>query len=122
MENSLCRALIRIFSVIVFEEFNISFYKSSFLKRLLDGRKYAYPVKCGLDLVCNFKGPIFFVSNNDIRDSYYDYALLGRLEFVFANCPYWEGLKFELQDEVKVEISSPETYEEGSVETLSSTD
>lgn len=108
--------------VIVFEEFNINFYKSSFLKRLLEGRNYAYPVKCGLDLVCSFKGPIIFVSNTDMRDIFFDYALIGRLQFVYANCKYWDGVRLDLYDEVKVEVSSPETYAEGDIETLSSTD
>lgn len=77
--------------VIVFEEFNMLFYKSSFLKRLLEGRSYSYPIKCGPDSTFFFKGPIIFVSNDDVRDNCYDYVLLGRLKFVNANCKYWQG-------------------------------
>lgn len=49
------------------------------MKRLLEGRPYAYPVKCVLDLIISFKGPVIFVSNDDIRLFTYDYALLGLL-------------------------------------------
>lgn len=107
--------------IIIFEEFNINFYKGSFLKRLLEGRKYAYPIKYGLDSVFNFKGPTVFVSNNDIRDECYDYALLGRLKIVHANCCYWQGVRNEALVEVKVEIPSP-AGTESSAETISSTE
>lgn len=31
----------------LFEEFKLHFYPVNMLKRLLEGREYAYPVKCG---------------------------------------------------------------------------
>lgn len=52
--------------VIVFEEFNLRFYKSSFLKWLLANRTYSYPVKCANDNVFSFVGPIIFISNEDL--------------------------------------------------------
>lgn len=70
--------------VIIFEEFNFSFYQPSFLKRLLENQTYAYPVKCSNDNIFNFNGPIIFISNEDIRDVCSDEALLGRLLIVTA--------------------------------------
>lgn len=55
------------YKVTVFEEFNIQLYKGSFLKHLLEGRPYAYPVKCGSDSIFSFKGPIIFIPNDDIK-------------------------------------------------------
>lgn len=94
--------------VIVFEEFDIRFYKGSFLKRLLEGREYAYPVKCQNDLVMKFKGPIIFVSNNDIRDVCYDYALLGRISILYADCCFWQGTSWSEGACRKEEVVSEE--------------
>lgn len=37
--------------VILFEEFDIKFHHVRLLKRLMEGRNYAYPVKCEMDSV-----------------------------------------------------------------------
>lgn len=94
--------------LIIFEEFNILFYKPSFLKRLLEGRSYSYPVKCGPDSVFYFKGPIIFISNDDIKCHCNDYALLGRLNIINAVQPYWQGVLKARIPVVKKEILSPE--------------
>lgn len=73
--------------VIVFEEFEIKYHCVSMLKRLLEGRSYAYPVKCEGDRVIIFNGPIIFVSNdNNITDE----ALINRLLIVNAETKFWE--------------------------------
>lgn len=56
------------------------------LKRLLEGRAYAYPVKCELDKNIQFYGPVIFVSNFNIEDECQDEALLGRLINIQGNC------------------------------------
>lgn len=48
---------------IVFEEFDVDFYPINMLKRLLECKTFAYPVKCQADLVMKFYGPIIMVSN-----------------------------------------------------------
>lgn len=93
--------------VIIFEEFNIQFYKYSFLKRLLEGRNYSYPVKCGPDSTFYFKSPIIFISNYDINDHCSDFALLGRLRIIQAVCPFWQGVLREEVPLVKEEILTP---------------
>lgn len=91
--------------VIVFEEFDIKFHCVSMLKRLLEGKPYAYPVKCKSDNVIVFKGPIIFISNsNSVEDD----ALSVRLLFVSAETPFWEGEacvvpKAEVEDEKECE-------------------
>lgn len=72
--------------IIVFEEFDISNYCLSMLKRLLEGRPYAYSVKCESDKVIAFNGPIIFVSNDDVCD---DEAFKNRLLIVNAETKYW---------------------------------
>lgn len=69
--------------VIIFEEFNVEFYPLNMLKRLLEGRDYAYPVKCCPDQVFKFVGPVIFVSNSGI-ETVKDNAFLSRLQVVFA--------------------------------------
>lgn len=92
--------------VILFEEFEYKFAVTSLLKRLLEGRAYAYPVKCGIAKLITFKGPIIFVSNaNDVNDD----ALCNRLLFVSANTPYWEA---PLAATPKVEEVEKENMEE----------
>lgn len=103
---------------IVFEEFNIRFFKPSFLKRLLENRSYAYPVKCGSDNIFAFNGPIFFVSNEDIREVCYDSGLLGRLKIIDAYTPFWQGILKEVPF-VKEETLSGSTFAE-SCQTISS--
>lgn len=101
-----------IHKVIVFEEFNIQFYPSSMLKRLLEGRSYAYPVKCSSDINIVHKGPIVFISNFfDINDD----ALLNRLVVINAEIPYWtlpmgKVPKVEVEETIEI-TSSPETSE-----------
>lgn len=73
--------------VILFEEFDSTFYPYSYLKRLLEGRMYSYPVKCSSELNFAFKGPIIFVSNFfNITDQ----ALLSRLLVIRAENPFWQ--------------------------------
>lgn len=93
--------------VILFEEFNIRFYKSSFLKRLLQNRTYSYPVKCNSDNVFCFNGSIIFISNEDVRNVCYDTALLGRLQIINAMNPYWQGSLVEVPS-VMEEVDSEE--------------
>lgn len=96
--------------VILFEEFMYKFYPVGLLKRLLEGRVAAYPVKGGLDLYIQFRGPIIFVSNeNDIDDE----ALQSRLIFVSADTPFWEGVaavlpKEEVDGEEIISLSDSE--------------
>lgn len=72
---------------IVFEEFDISFYPVSMLKRLLEGKTFAYPVKCQPDLVMKFYGPIIFVSNYMCDTT--DNALKQRFFDIHAGHGYW---------------------------------
>lgn len=72
---------------IVFEEFDLSFYPVSMLKRLLEGKTFAYPVKCQPDLVMKFVGPIIFVSNFMIDTT--DNALKQRFFEVHAGHGFW---------------------------------
>lgn len=97
--------------IIVFEEFNMTFYHANMLKRLLEGRDYAYPVKCGLDMKLKFRGPIIFVSNFNICDQIDDRALIGRLINIHSDCFYKYG---SLPEEVlcKAEALSETSYEE----------
>lgn len=96
--------------IIVFEEFNMTFYHAM-LKRLLEGRDYAYPVKCGLDMKFKFRGPIIFVSNFNICDQIDDRALIGRLINIHSDVFYKYG---SLEEEVvcKEEALSETSYEE----------
>lgn len=76
--------------VIVFEEFEYKFHCLGMLKRLLEGRNCAYPVKGCSDLKFKFKGPVIFVSNEEeVKDE----ALRNRLKFVYADCSYWDGVE-----------------------------
>lgn len=92
--------------IIIFEEFNVNFYKGSFLKRLLEGRQYSYPVKCGPDSVYYFKGPILFISNDNISEICMDNALLGRLKIIHAVQPLWQGL-VKIEPSIKEEVLTP---------------
>lgn len=74
--------------LILFEEFDMKFFSVALLKRLLEGRPYAYPVKCEPDKIITFTGPIIFVSN---YDEIVDEALRSRLYFVSAGERYWEA-------------------------------
>lgn len=105
--------------VIVFEEFNFRFYKPSFLKRLLENRCYSYPVKCKDDNVFSFNGPIIFISNEDITDTCYDTALLGRLQIINADCRFWQGTETSILN-VKEEVFE-ESQADLSYESISST-
>lgn len=92
--------------VILFEEFEYKFAVLSLLKRLLEGRSYSYPVKCGVAKMITFKGPIIFVSNdNDVTDD----AMRNRMMFVSASSPYWEA---PLAVVPKVEEAEKENMEE----------
>lgn len=100
--------------VILFEEFQYEFHCKSMLKRLLEGRMSAYPVKCGVDKLIKFNGPIIFVSNFEVID---DDALRNRLFFISADSPFWEALRACLpKEEPEDENDGPETF------TLSSSD
>lgn len=102
--------------IIVFEEFNGKFHCMSMLKRLVEGKMYAYPVKCGADALIQFKGPIMFVSNYDYEEA--DDAMKNRLLFVSADEAFWEVAEkvlpkeenaYTFEEEVQVcEISDEE--------------
>lgn len=100
--------------LILFEEFEIKYHVVAMLKRLLEGRKYAYPVKCEQDMIIEFKGPIIFVSNlNDIADA----PLMTRLLFVSAQTPYYTQETFAIPkkevvavEEVHEILSSSEEF------------
>lgn len=97
--------------IILFEEFHYEFYPKGMLKRLLEGRKAAYPVKCSSDSVFSFSGPIIFVSNENNVD---DDAIKARLKFVEADVPFWTMASAavpkeeEVQEEEVFQISSDE--------------
>lgn len=74
-------------SVILFEEFEYKYHHVSMLKRLLEGKPYAYPVKCERDQIIQWRKPIIFVSN---FDEVSDPALRQRLKFVRAEEPFWQ--------------------------------
>lgn len=105
---------VRYHKVILFEEFDYSLYTEcvSLLKRLLEGRPAAFPVKGQADKIINFQGHIIFISNFDlIRDG----ALRNRLLFVSADVPYWEeestpvaaSIKTEEDDATPGDVSCP---------------
>lgn len=73
--------------IIIFEEFHMPNFHAFQLKRLLEGKPFAYPVKCGADLLITFKGPIIFISNENNID---DDALRARMFFVSAEQAFWE--------------------------------
>lgn len=87
--------------VILFEEFSYKFAIPSMLKRLLEGRKYAYSVKCEADLFIEFNGPIIFVSN-ELDDSM-DEALRNRLLFISATHEFWTDMEALLPKEEESE-------------------
>jgi hypothetical protein len=100
--------------VIIFEEFNMTFYHANMLKRLLEGRDYAYPVKCGLDMKIRFRGPIIFVSNYNIIEQIDDRALIGRLLNVHSDVFYKYGSLPEAilcKEEAVSETSFEEVFE-----------
>lgn len=81
---------------ILFEEFDATFYPFNYLKRLLEGRMYSYPVKCSNELQFVFKGPIIFISNFfNITDE----ALLSRLIVVRAENPFWHYVELPLSED-----------------------
>lgn len=107
--------------VILFEEFDIKYHVPSMLKRLLEGRRFAYPVKGLCDVEFVHRGPIIFVSNYMFDDM--DDALKNRFLFVSATTPFWEALEalvpkeevdgYCSDDEVSiVELSEDELEEE----------
>lgn len=109
----LCRILILSITVLLlFEEFEIKFHCISMLKRLLEGRVYAYPVKCLSDKLIQFKGPVIFISNyNYVNED----ALVNRLKFVHADVAFREAEVAEITNEEMedvgdevVEVSSSE--------------
>lgn len=108
--------------VVVFEEFDSKYHCHSMLKRLLEGRPYAYPVKGEMDMIIQHSGPIIFVSNYYPDD--FDDALKSRLLFVSATEAFWSSAEALLpkeevdslsqsDDEVSIfELSSDEGEEE----------
>lgn len=69
--------------IILFEEFDIQFHCESMLKRLTEGRRYAYPTKGSESITIAYSGPVIFVSNND--PSSLSDPLKNRLTIVHAN-------------------------------------
>lgn len=76
--------------IIMFEEFDFRSCTLNMLKRLLEGRPFAFPVKGGCDKIISFRGPIIFVSNDCVID---DVAIQNRLFVVSAETPYWQEVK-----------------------------
>lgn len=70
--------------IILFEEFDWIYVVKSMLKRLLERRAFAAPVKGGIDIIQNFKGMIILVSNDPPLQ---DDAFLNRLYCVEADVP-----------------------------------
>lgn len=101
----------KVHKVIVFEEFDYKFVLTSHLKRLLEGRPYAYSVKGLSDRMICFTGPIIFISNfNEINDD----AIRNRLLFVSADVPYWQGIEANVpKAEVHQEVYEVSSDEEG---------
>lgn len=90
--------------VILFEEFDGQYFAMSMLKRLLEGRKYAYPVKCQGDRYIQFDGPIIFISNHEPN---FEDAFMSRLEIVHASEPFWEVPSVPVPKEEADPPSSP---------------
>lgn len=99
--------------LILFEEFACKFYPVSMLKRLIEGRPYAYPVKGQSDLMICYRGPLLFVSNDCVVE---DEALNARFLFVSALASYYEEKTMGVP---KTEVPSPS---KSSVCSLSSED
>lgn len=74
--------------IIIFEEFDLKYHVISFLKRLLEGRTFAAPVKCGPPKYIKFNGPVIFVSNENLPNDV-DNALRNRLLVVEADSDFW---------------------------------
>lgn len=87
--------------VIVFEEFDAKYFVQSMLKRLLEGRRYAYPVKGEFDMIIEHRGPIIFVSNYYPIE--FDDALKSRLLFVSAPVGFWTMAEALLPKEEEVD-------------------
>lgn len=107
--------------IILFEEFNYSFCVVSKLKRLLEGKKDSYAVKCCSDKLILFRGPIIFISN---FEEVGDYALRNRLLFVSADTPYYREAKGPLPKTEGLSQGSPIyviSSEEESVQAVPST-
>lgn len=86
------------------------------LKRLLEGRKFAYPVEGLPDKYIVFCGPIIFISNFFVID---DAALLSRLFVVSAAEAFYEEACIALPKEEAMDVppspvllSSSSSFEE----------
>lgn len=107
--------------VIVFEEYESQYYCNSMLKRLLEGRVFSAPVKCGSDKLIEFNGPVIFVSNFGPPAD--DQAFCNRVLEIVGDAPYYlsqtapvpktEGVEEEETNFSKetIEISSDEEEE-----------
>ena len=103
--------------VILFKQFEYNFCLPHYLKRLLEGKVYSYPVKGCPDLVFSFTGPIIFISNyEDVTDV----ALRSRLLFVRASQAYWEGEEVSTVLPAEEVCSSPFVIKLPTMETLTS--
>lgn len=104
--------------LILFEEFNIDVHIDSFLKRLLEGRTFAAPVKGCSSKLLSFHGPVIFVSN---FEKVQDMALRSRLLFVQADAPYYEAPSGPLPKEEERDSGEElETFEISSTSSSSS--
>lgn len=74
--------------VILFEEFAMQDHCESMLKRLTEGRRYAYPQKCGEAIVMAYTGPVIFVSNE--CPNYFSDPFKNRLKIVKADVQSWK--------------------------------
>lgn len=77
----------RVHKVILFEEFSSQYYPLSMLKRLCEGRTYAYPQKFGMARNIRHDGPIIFVTNDNFD---MDDAMKSRLLIVDAEEAYFK--------------------------------
>lgn len=95
---------VRVHKLILFEEFKIYDYDRSMLKRLLEGRIFAAPIKCLPDRLIKFTGPIIIVTN--CTDSLNDLSIRNRLYFVEANEAHYEMEAEPLPKEEEVSIET----------------
>lgn len=91
---------------IVFEEFEYKYYPIALLKRLVEGRRGTYMVKCCPTKSFAFHGPIIFVSN---YEEITDVAFRSRLTIVNATTPYWMEDKVEIPSTEEGSCSQNET-------------
>lgn len=78
------------------------------LKRLLEGRMFAAPVKCGPPKYIKFDGPVIFVSNFKLPDDV-EAAFLNRVVVVEADNEFWPHY------EANSALPAPDDEDEGGI-------